>query len=229
MSDWTLVIDTATGVNVGLARGGEPIAAATESSARRHVEMLQPMIDELLAGHGLVAADLGLIGVGIGPGPFTGLRIGIVTARTLGLVAGVPVRGFSTLDAIALGWFAGAEPPAGEVVVLTDARRKELYWAGYDASGRRIAGPAVAAPTEIPDWPAGGPGVSVFPQIFAARTPVGAPTGLDAALVAAHLAELTDTGLEPAYLRKPDAEAPKTRKSALATGERLRLPRLGTS
>lgn len=225
MSTWTLAIDTATGVNVGLAVDGSPLDTRTETSSRRHVETLQPLIDDLLGAHGLAVSDLDAIAVGIGPGPFTGLRIGIVTARTLGLVAGVPVRGFSTLDAIALGWFAGAQRPNSEVVVLTDARRKEVYWARYDASGRRIEGPAVGDPRSVPELPVGGPGIEAFPDVFADRVAPGAPLGLDAALVAARLDELADTGLEPAYLRKPDAEAPRTRKSALAGG-RLRLPRV---
>ena len=223
MTSWTLAIDTATGINVGLGRDGEPYAALTESSSRRHVEALQPMIDQLLGQAGIGLAELDQIAVGIGPGPFTGLRIGIVTARTLGMVADRPVRGFGTLDAIALGWFAGPARPAAEVVVVTDARRKELYWARYGAVGQRTEGPAVADPAQIPALPAGGPGVEVYPEVFAGRVPAAAPKGLDAALVAARINELPETGLEPAYLRKPDAEAPKTRKSALAGG-RLKLP-----
>lgn len=204
---------------MGLAREGRPVDTRTEESSRRHVEVLQPLIDDLLAGNGLRPGDLDLIAVGIGPGPFTGLRIGIVTARTLGLVAGVEVRGFGTLDAIALGAVA-----PGDFVVVTDARRKELYWARYDASGRRVQGPEVAPPEVIPDLPACGPGVDVYPDIFADRYFEGAPRRLDAALVAAHIHSLPDEGLEPAYLRQPDAETPRTRKSALAVG-RLRLPR----
>lgn len=223
MTAWTLAIDTATGINVGLGRDGTPHSALTESSSRRHVEALQPMIDELLAAAGIGLADLDQIAVGIGPGPFTGLRIGIVTARTLGLVADRPVRGFNTLDAIALGWFAGSSRPDTEVVVVTDARRKELYWASYGADGVRLSGPAVSDPGLIPALPTAGPGVEVYPELFAGRVPAGAPMGLDAALIAARIAELPDPGLEPAYLRKPDAEAPRTRKSALAGG-RLRLP-----
>lgn len=223
MTNWTLAIDTATGVNVGLANHGRPVAARTEPSSRRHVEALQPLINELLADQGIGPADLDRILVGVGPGPFTGLRIGIVTARTLGLVAEVPVRGFGTLDALALSWFAGPTPPGSDVVVVTDARRKELYWAGYDASGGRTAGPAVAAPADVPGQLVGGPGVDVYPEVFAGRVPAGAPRQLDAALIAARFAELPETGLEPAYLRKPDAQAPRTRKSALTAG-RLRLP-----
>lgn len=219
---WTLAIDTATGIQVGLARDDEPVAARTETSSRRHVEALQPMVSELLSSQGLRAHDLDLIAVGVGPGPFTGLRIGIVTASTLGLVAGVPVRGFGTLDAIALAWVGAPE----SFVVVTDARRKELYWASYDASGRRLTGPQVSPPTEVAELPACGPGAEIYPEIFAGRVPAGAPGGLDAALVAARIAELDDAGLAPHYLRKPDAEVPKTRKSVLTGSHRLQLPKM---
>ena len=98
MSAWTLAIDTAAGVNIGLATDGQPVDRRTETSSRRHVESLQPMIDELLAAHGIGLTELALIAVGIGPGPFPGLRIGIVTARTLAMAAGIGVGGFGTLD-----------------------------------------------------------------------------------------------------------------------------------
>ena len=149
MSAWTLAIDTAAGVNIGLATDGQPVDRRTETSSRRHVESLQPMIDELLAAHGIGLTELALIAVGIGPGPFTGLRIGIVTARTLAMAAGIGVRAFGTLDAIAMTWFT-TNPPGTPAVVVTDARRKELYWASYDASGSRVAGPAVGAPAAHP-------------------------------------------------------------------------------
>lgn len=208
-SGWTLAIDTATGINIGLARGGRPVKARSEASSRKHVELLQPMVDALLADAGIAVGDLERIVVGVGPGPFTGLRIGIVTARTLGFVAGLPVRGVCTLDALALCWFAGHDrPPRGvDVIVATDARRHELYWARYDPSGNRVASPMVSPPADLPELPTAGPGVD-------------ATLSLDAALLAARADDLPNPGLEPLYLRKPDAELPRTRKSAL-TGRRL--------
>ncbi len=199
-SGWVLAIDTASGINVGLAHDGRPVDSRTETSSRKHVEELMPMIDE-----------------------FTGLRIGIVTARTLGLVAGVAVRGFGSLDAIAAAWFAGESRPDSPVVVAADARRKELYWAAYDASGIRETGPAVTVPGGLPLLPVGGPGIEVYPEVFADRIAPGAPHRLDAALAAAMIDHLPDTGLEPAYLRKPDAEVPRTRKSALPSTKKLRI------
>ncbi len=222
-SGWVLAIDTASGISIGLAHNGRPVDSRSETSSRKHVEELMPMTDELLNAHDLVARDLSLIGVGIGPGPFTGLRIGIVTARTLGLVAGVAVRGFSSLDAIAIAWLNDKARPDGDFVVTADARRKELYWATYNASGARITGPTVSDPSELPELPTGGPGVEVYPEVFTGRVVPGAPRHLDAALAAAMIDRLTDTGLEPAYLRKPDAKVPRTRKSALASKTKLRI------
>lgn len=223
---WVLAIDTAVGTSIGLACDGEPTDCRADGSAGGHVEQLQPAIDELFWSRGIGVGNLDAIAVSTGPGPFTGLRVGIATARTLAMVAGVPVRGFGSLDALVLSWFSGPQRPVGPVVVCTDARRKELYWAVYDEHGVRVAGPNVSSPQELPELPVGGPGVLLYPEILADRAVADAPVSVDTSLVAARLADLPDTGLEPQYLRKPDAIVPKTRKSALGTGQRLRLPKL---
>jgi tRNA A37 threonylcarbamoyladenosine modification protein TsaB len=92
--------------------------------------------------------------------------------------------------------------PAGEFVVASDARRREWYWARYGPDGRRLAGPFVTAPAEVPDLPAIGP-------------VTGTPLALDAGHLAAVAARLPEAGLEPLYLRRPDAEVPTARKSTL--------------
>lgn len=224
---WVLAIDTTVGTSIGLARDGEALACRADGAAGGHVEQLQPTLDELFGANGVTVHDLDQIAVSSGPGPFTGMRIGIATARTLGLVAGINVRGFGTLDALALGWFSGSQRPDGPVVVCTDARRKELYWAIYNAEGTRIEGPYVTSPEMLPRLPVGGPGAALYPEALADREVTEVAGYVDTALVAARLSELPDTGLEPQYLRKPDAVVPKTRKSALGTGQRLRLPKLG--
>ncbi|MGI5951486.1 MAG: tRNA (adenosine(37)-N6)-threonylcarbamoyltransferase complex dimerization subunit type 1 TsaB [Brooklawnia sp.] len=223
---WVLAIDTAVGTSVGLARAGEPLDCRADGSSRDHVEQLQPMIDELLWSRGITIHDLATIAVSTGPGPFTGMRIGIATARTLGMVAGIEVRGFGSLDALALDWFSGPDRPDGPVVVCTDARRKELYWATYDADGLRIDGPRVTSPDQLPPLPVAGPAAGLYSEVLGDRAVAAVAEYVDTALVASRLAELPDTGLEPQYLRKPDAVEPRTRKSALGTGQRLRLPKL---
>src|SRR5450830_1951828 len=102
---------------------------ATEDT-RSHAEVLAPGIEQLLAGAGLSGDDVDAVVTGVGPGPFTGLRSGIVTARTLAYVWQKPLHGMMSLDAIALE-VAESTDSAAEFVVATDARRKEVYWARY--------------------------------------------------------------------------------------------------
>ncbi|MCL1841057.1 MAG: tRNA (adenosine(37)-N6)-threonylcarbamoyltransferase complex dimerization subunit type 1 TsaB [Propionibacteriaceae bacterium] len=222
--DVTLGIDTSAGLSVGVAAQdlfGDGLDYATRdlSDTRSHVEQLMPQIRALLDEQGLALADIVRIGVGVGPGPFTGLRVGIATAQTLGIALGVPVRGVCSLDVVAHE-YAGVGD--GEFVAVIDARRKELYWARYSATGERLGEPQVSAPAAIPPLPVVGPGVAVYPEIFAGRVPSAAPRVVNAGLVAMCLDDLPDAGLEPMYLRKPDAELAGTRKSVLTAG--LRVP-----
>lgn len=221
---WTLAVDTSTVVTAGLARDGRTVASERAGDNHSHVELLVPTIQAVLADAGIGWADLAAIGVGVGPGPFTGLRVGVATAVTAGIAAGVPVIGVCSLDAIAAQWAARGAP--AEFIIASDARRRELYWAAY-RDGRRVGQPRVSAPAVLPELPTAGPGVRVYPDLLAPRRPGDAPLGLDAGLLAAHLHELPDVGLEPLYLRTPDAAPPTARKSAL-TGRRHRL-RPGTA
>ena len=221
MRDLTLAIDTTGEVGVGLARQGT-VLAESHGPDRLHVELLIQEIGAALASAGADLHDLTALGVGVGPGPFTGLRVGIVTATTLGRLAGLPVKGVCSLDVLAAQWQTLGAP--GEFVVSIDARRKELYWAHY-RDGQRVGDPQVSAPERIPDLPMAGSGVDVYAGLLAARRPADAPRRVSPGFLAAHLGELPDAGLEPIYLRKPDAAPPRTRKSALASG-RLRLTSL---
>lgn len=121
-----LTIDTSAAIHVGLCRveQGEftEVASLFNPSTRSHAEALTPMIQQIMQEAGQTRADA--IVVGVGPGAFTGLRAGIVTARTLGRAWGVPVYGVSSLEVVAL---AGADTGAQEVLAIVDARRKELY------------------------------------------------------------------------------------------------------
>ena len=120
---------------------GAVLARRDRTHARGHAEVLVPYLLECLAEAGLRRADLGAVIVGCGPGPFTGLRVGMATGAAFGDALGIEVHGVCSLDAIAHG-----EP--GDVVVVTDARRKEVYWARY-ADGVRTAGPGVIKPAEL--------------------------------------------------------------------------------
>ena len=214
MSELVLGIDTSTCVSVGLADGERVLARRLVGDTRSHVELLAGTVAQVVAQAGVKLSELERIGVGVGPGPFTGLRVGIATARVLGVALGVPVTGVCGLDVI-----AGYVPSTGPFLVVSDARRQEVYWARYDASGLRVAGPFVGAPSSLPELPGFGPALAVYPEL--ARG--GAVMGVDAGWLAAHLDMAPDVGLEPLYLRQPDAEVASTRKSTLVSG-RLRLP-----
>lgn len=224
MTVWTLALDTSTVVCAGLARDGEAVASRFVGDNHSHVELLVPTIEEMLARAGTSLRQVSRIGAGVGPGPYTGLRVGLSAAVTLSLVGGAPLRGVCSLDVLAAQWSSTGQAPE-EFVVASDARRKELYWARY-RGGARVGTPHVGAPERMPQLPTAGPGVDVYPQLLATRRPVSAPRGIDAGFLAAHLDELPDAGTEPLYLRIPDAELPSARKSAL-NGRHRRLSRAG--
>ena len=143
-----LAFDTATpAVTVALHDGTHVLAETTTVDARRHGELLASSIDAVLAEAGAGRLDITAVAAGTGPGPYTGLRAGLVTARVLGSALGVPVYGIGTLDVIAAD--AAAAAGGREFIVATDARRREVYWARYDATGRRVDGPAVGIPADV--------------------------------------------------------------------------------
>ncbi|HEY1823475.1 MAG TPA: tRNA (adenosine(37)-N6)-threonylcarbamoyltransferase complex dimerization subunit type 1 TsaB [Trebonia sp.] len=222
-----LGLDTATpAVTVALHDGGQPLAQLVTVDAHRHAELLAPAIAKVVADAGASQSDLTGIAVGVGPGPYTGLRVGLVTARVLGAALGIPVYGVCSLDIIAADVDAGGD----DFLVATDARRRELYWARYDGTGRRTAGPEVAKPTLIPvsGLPAAGEGAMLYPEVL--------PNGLGPAFPAsATLCRITIAALaagdpnnlllppEPLYLRRPDAREPGAPKrvTSYPPGERL--------
>ncbi len=207
-----LALDTATpAVTVAVADGSEVLAERTTVDARRHGELLAPAIAGALRDAGVDRRDLTGVAVGVGPGPFTGLRVGLVTARTLGATLGLPVLGVCTLDVLALQ--AGRERALEDFRVVTDARRKEVYWAAYSLDGglHRTDGPHVEAPAAAA-WagPAVGAGAALYPQDFPGHLAPGHPS---AAALCAWVAAGRPTGPpEPLYLRRPDAVEPGARK-----------------
>ena len=213
-----LGLDTSTQVQVGLSDGTQVLASQTYDDPKQHVEQLAPVLSAMIARAGVSMSELTGVVVGVGPGPFTGLRVGIATARVLGTVLGIGVRGVCSLDALAAQW-QRTDPPQGEFVVATDARRKEVYWARYDASGGRIDGPSVGKPDQLPELPVAGPALLVHPELQSAPN---APLRLDGGIVALAGPGLPDAGIEPLYLRSPDAAPPGPRKSVLAHPRALR-------
>jgi tRNA threonylcarbamoyladenosine biosynthesis protein TsaB len=212
-----LALDTATpAVTVAVADGETVLAHRSQVDARRHGELLAPIIVEVLAEAGVDRRDLTAVAVGVGPGPFTGLRVGLVTARTLGAVLRIPVLGVCTLDHLALA--ATYARVVGRFRVATDARRKEVYWADYDGAGpgdlRRLDGPRVDRPAAVAaDGPVVGGGPVLYPDEFPdGREPRQASAGALARWVAAGLPTVEPA---PLYLRRPDAAEPRARKKVL--------------
>lgn len=189
MTDIVAAIDTATpAVVTGVLRRDadgaiHTLAERVAVDAHAHAELLTPNVVAAVADARLTMSDLTAVVVGCGPGPFTGLRVGMATAAAFGHALGIPVYGVCSLDAIAIG--AG-----GDVVVVTDARRREVYWARY-RNGARVDGPAVTSPADVP---AGARRIE-----FAHPTPAGL-----VAAVSDWAAE--PTALVPLYLRRPDAK-----------------------
>jgi tRNA threonylcarbamoyl adenosine modification protein YeaZ len=169
----------------------------------KHGEQLAPLISDVLAEAGIVRQDLTAIAVGAGPGPFTGLRVGLVTARTLGFALEIPVYAACTLDVLAVE--AVASGVGGPFFVATDARRKEVYLASYDPDGVRLEGPVVARPADVAtSVPVVGEGALLYPDEFPTPLgPVRPSAGWLARAVAEERVELMDP--EPLYLRRPDA------------------------
>jgi tRNA threonylcarbamoyladenosine biosynthesis protein TsaB len=208
-----LALDTSTpAVTVAVYDGNDVLADVATVDARRHAELVAPSVVDVLDRAGADRRDLTAIAVGVGPGPFTGLRIGLMTARTLGTVLEVPVHGVCSLDVIA------AEAAVdGRSVVVSDARRKEVYWAAYD-DGRRVEGPMVVKPAEVATGvPAAGAGAVLYPNEFTSpRAPEYPSASVLAAAVVAGTVEILPP--DPLYLRRPDAAPPGQRKSVLTAG-----------
>ncbi len=177
----------------------------------KHGEQLAPLIARVLEEAGIVRQDLTAIAVGVGPGPFTGLRVGLVTARTLGFVLEIPVYGVCSLDAIAVE-VVHTGTATGPFLVATDARRKEVYLASYDESGRRRAGPVVTRPDEVAtSTEVAGAGPDLYPESFPNPIqPVRPSAGWLAEAVNSEFVDVLDP--DPLYLRRPDAVAAAPRK-----------------
>jgi tRNA threonylcarbamoyl adenosine modification protein YeaZ len=218
-----VVVDSATpAVTAGLVRVDdstvEVIAERVTVDARAHGELLAPEVAEVLWEGGVEPSAVGAVVAGVGPGPFTGLRVGLVTAAAMSQALGVPAYGVCSLDALAHG-----QPD--RVLAATDARRKELYWAVYD-NGLRVAGPDVAKPDVVAREAATrhvdravGAGSRLYAGVLAVTVAAGPDYPRTSALAALAAERIRDRApsepLTPLYLRRPDAVVPGERKPAL--------------
>lgn len=209
-----LALDTATPVVTVAVHDGTRVLASYDAEAGpRHGELLAPAVVEVLARAGIDRRQLSEVVVGVGPGPYTGLRVGLVTARTLGAVLDVPVTGVVTLDVLAAAQTA-LHDAGHPYVVATDARRREVYWARYEGR-HRVEGPAVDRPADLADRLGGatvvGRGAVRYAELL---RPVEGPADPSAAVLAQTRVDGTVELVtpEPRYLRRPDVSEPSPRK-----------------
>jgi tRNA threonylcarbamoyl adenosine modification protein YeaZ len=221
-----LVLDSSTpAVTAALAEisaGGVALRAQRCTvDGRAHGELLAPQVDAVLDEAGARPGDLNAIVAGLGPGPFTGLRVGLVTAASMGQVLGIPTYGVCSLDGI--GYAAAVGEP---LLAATDARRREIYWAVYDGAGERLLGPQVDAPgtvagraVELGAVVAVGDGAQRYAETLG--LPLRAEPRYPPAYALAQLAAgrvragAPSEHLTPLYLRRPDAVASTARKAVL--------------
>jgi tRNA threonylcarbamoyl adenosine modification protein YeaZ len=214
MSGLVLAIDTATpAVTAGVVRRDasevKVLGERVTLDARAHAEQLTPNVLGAMADAGVAMADIDAVVVGCGPGPFTGLRVGMATAAAYAHALDVPVYGVCSLDAIGIDTL-------GEALVVTDARRREVYWARY-RDGVRVGGPEVSAPTDVPTGAltvAGSPDHAALFDLPRLTPTYPTASGLVRAVDWAEgTSEATGEStlhspepLVPLYLRRPDAK-----------------------
>lgn len=223
-----LSIDTSQAASVALVdtESGTVLAAEQADDQRRHVEFIGPALAKVLAN----SAQPNLVVTGIGPGPFTGLRVGIAAAIAVGQARGIPVKGLLSQAALAEELRRTNTQTKGPVLIAADARRKEVYFSVYESSDASLqAGPFVAKPTEVDDvLAAEGPtdisgrlgrgfllypdvlGQSSFPAIVDPRAEYLAFAAASEIAAGRELAEPV-----PEYLREPDAKSTPVRGSTL--------------
>jgi tRNA threonylcarbamoyladenosine biosynthesis protein TsaB len=219
-----LGLDTASAcVSVAVHDGTRVLARAQAGEQPRHVELLAPLIEQVLAAAGADRGALTAVVCGAGPGPYTGLRVGLATARVFGFALGIPVLGVCSLDAVAAGAVrsGGVSAPGGESVeflAAIDARRREVYWARYRLAPEallpvRIGDPQVGVAAQVPvaGVPVAGRGALLYPaELGEPLLPLDPDAGELCQLAAAGDPWVCEP--QPLYLRRPDAEVPGARK-----------------
>jgi len=232
-----LALDTSASVTVAVVGDdGARLAVREAPERRRHAEALAPLVEEALAEAGVARTDLTAVAVGTGPAPFTGLRVGLVTARALGFALGVPVLGVPSLDALAAQAVSDLGlTPDDEVLVATDARRREVYWARYRVVAHEgphavpvlvtVAGPDVGPASAVAEHAAGavvvGEGAALYADVLDPAE--DAPLVPDGAVLARLALARRDAGedqpTEPLYLRRPDVHEAAARKRVTDAAE----------
>lgn len=196
----SLALDTSFGTSVAVLSDGKVLAQLDYPENMTHAERIGQATADVLEKAGLLAAQIDRVVIGIGPGPFTGLRVGIAAAKFFSIGAKAELVGVCSLDAIAFDYYQAGG--TGKLLVSTDARRKERFWAKYDGLGEgvpiRIEGPLVSRPEAI-----SGEGFETNNLVVSA-----AALGMIAYLQG----KKVNRDVTPIYLREPDATPGKGKK-----------------
>ncbi|GAA2240965.1 tRNA (adenosine(37)-N6)-threonylcarbamoyltransferase complex dimerization subunit type 1 TsaB [Herbiconiux moechotypicola] len=197
-----LALDTSAGSSVAVIDGDLVLSELSTEDTMRHAEVIGELIAGALGEAGVDGSRIRTVVSGMGPGPFTGLRVGIAAARAFAWGVGAELLPATSHDAVAFGeWEAGFHGP---LLVVTDARRRELYWSSYDVAESGIArtdGPALCKPDEVP-YPD-------FERVDATQVSAGA---LGRHAWAERQRGVVEEFGEPLYLRAPDVTVPGARK-----------------
>lgn len=193
-------------VTVALHDGHRVVAHRTGLGARRHAEVLTPLVGQVLADAGVDGRDLRAIAVGVGPGAYTGLRVGLVTAQALAASWSVPLRGGCSLDMLAVQAVHEHERWCADgLLVVTEGGRRQVFWARYSPQGARVSGPVVSAPADVEHrgLPCFGSGARAHREIFPLALE---PSHPDAGWLARGLLDgrIVEQPVAPLYLRQPD-------------------------
>jgi tRNA threonylcarbamoyladenosine biosynthesis protein TsaB len=226
-----LAFDTSSALtSVAVVDGSTVVAMRSHHDPRRHAEVLAPLFAELRGD--AEPSGIAAVACGVGPGPYTGLRVGIATALAVGTAWQRPVVGICSLDAIAMAVLDAAPRPDGFGVAV-DARRKEVYWAWYSGNGSRIEGPRVAPPGAIDpglragDW--AGHGAALHAPLFGALLAGGETSDpasyAQAGWVGRRAVVLLEAGESPLLAAAPlDAHGEDTGATSQALGGHDLLP-----
>ena len=226
-----LAVETAgSACSVAIAQGDRVIAAERREMRHGHGEALMPMVDAVAVRAGIAPASLDFVAVSLGPGGFTGIRVGLAAARGLALASGARLVGVSSFAAVA----ALHPPREGVLLVALDSRRSDLYVELRDRRGGRLAPPAAILSDELPRWLAAI--IADAPLTIAGDAAAAAAAALPGRAVVAlvpdtapdargvlaamrnGLAEPSEAAVAPLYLRPPDVSFPKHATAGVRPG-----------
>ncbi len=210
-----LALDTALGGVSAVLVAGECWAVRSEEMARGQAEHLVPFAQEVMDECGLEYADLDVVVCTVGPGAFTGLRIGLSTARAFGLSLSIPVFGITTFDVLAMDFFARESKPCS---VVLETKRKDFYFQHFDSQGHAVSEGCAGEDIDIPEGSVLiGDGVSRFIEVAEGSWAIDEGYNLPAMVKVAQLLQACGgedsvfmTEAEPVYLRGADVSQPKT-------------------